>query len=123
MACSLEALFRSHYEPLCALTGRYVSCPDGAGDVVQDVFTRLWERPALWHGCKDSRRFLYVAARNRALQHQAHNQFVEGHFEYGSFQRNEVTIPTAEIVVRDLVLLGGPRRQNGLAPDEREDLP
>lgn len=49
--------------------------------------------------------------------------FVEGHLEYGSFRRNEVTIPTAEIVVRDLVLLGGPRRQNGLAPDEREDLP
>jgi RNA polymerase sigma-70 factor, ECF subfamily len=74
MACALEGLFRSHYEPLCELAGRYVGCPDGAEDVVQDVFTRLWERPALWQACREPRRYLYVAVRNRALQHRAHRQ-------------------------------------------------
>src|SRR5215208_8150344 len=32
--------------------------------------------------------------------------YIEGRIEYGSFERNGVTIPTAEVVVGDLVLLG-----------------
>ena len=35
--------------------------------------------------------------------------FVEGRMEYDSYERNGETIPTAEITVRDLVLLGSPR--------------
>lgn len=34
--------------------------------------------------------------------------YVEGRMEYDSFERNGVTIPTAEVVVRDLVMLGSP---------------
>ena len=33
--------------------------------------------------------------------------YVEGRMEYGSFEKNGVTIPTAEVQVRELVLLGG----------------
>lgn len=34
--------------------------------------------------------------------------YVEGRMEYDSFERNGVTIPTSEVVVRDLVMLGSP---------------
>jgi single-strand DNA-binding protein len=34
--------------------------------------------------------------------------YVEGRMEYDSFERNGVTIPTAEVHVRELVLLGAP---------------
>jgi single-strand DNA-binding protein len=34
--------------------------------------------------------------------------YVEGRMEYDSFERNGVTIPTAEVHVRELVLLGMP---------------
>jgi single-strand DNA-binding protein len=34
--------------------------------------------------------------------------YVEGRMEYDSFERNGVTIPTAEVQVRELVLLGTP---------------
>jgi single-strand DNA-binding protein len=34
--------------------------------------------------------------------------YVEGRIEYGSFEKNGVTIPTAEVHVRELVLLGTP---------------
>lgn len=33
--------------------------------------------------------------------------YVEGRMEYGSFEKNGVTIPTAEVQVREVVLLGG----------------
>lgn len=35
--------------------------------------------------------------------------YVEGRMEYDSFEKNGVTIPTAEVQVRELVMLGGPR--------------
>jgi single-strand DNA-binding protein len=34
--------------------------------------------------------------------------YVEGRMEYDSYERNGVTIPTAEVQVRELVLLGSP---------------
>ncbi len=35
--------------------------------------------------------------------------YVEGRMEYDSFERNGITIPTAEVQVREFVMLGGPR--------------
>ena len=46
--------------------------------------------------------------------------YVEGRIEYDSFEKNGVTIPTAEVSVRELVLLGGPR-SNGHTDEDGED--
>ena len=35
--------------------------------------------------------------------------YVEGRMEYDSYEKNGVTIPTAEVAVRELVLLSAPR--------------
>ena len=50
--------------------------------------------------------------------------YVEGRIEYDSFEKNGVTIPTAEVTVRELLLLGAPKNGNGQvdeADDEDED--
>ncbi|HUG01590.1 MAG TPA: single-stranded DNA-binding protein, partial [Longimicrobiales bacterium] len=36
--------------------------------------------------------------------------YAEGRMDYDSFERNGVSVPTAEVTVRELVLLGSPRR-------------
>lgn len=36
--------------------------------------------------------------------------YVEGRIEYGCFERHDIVIPTTEIVVHDLVLIGTPGR-------------
>jgi single-strand DNA-binding protein len=46
--------------------------------------------------------------------------FVEGRMEYDSYERNGETIPTAEITVRDVVLLGSPRNASGEVGAEEE---
>jgi single-strand DNA-binding protein len=46
--------------------------------------------------------------------------YVEGRMEYDSFEKNGVTIPTAEVHVRELVMLGGPGRQVDEAAEEDE---
>ena len=44
--------------------------------------------------------------------------YVEGRIEYDSFEKNGVTIPTAEVTVRELVMLGAPRNGDS---EEAED--
>lgn len=47
--------------------------------------------------------------------------YVEGRMEYDSYERNGMTIPTAEIAVREIVLLGGPRAAASDADDEGKE--
>jgi single-strand DNA-binding protein len=48
--------------------------------------------------------------------------YVEGRIQYDSYERDGVTIPTAEVVVRELVMLGSAagRNLNGTALDAAE---
>lgn len=48
--------------------------------------------------------------------------YVEGRIEYDSFEKNGVTIPTAEVHVRELVMLGGPRAAAAAADAETEEI-
>lgn len=49
--------------------------------------------------------------------------YVEGRMEYDSFEKNGVTIPTAEVVVRELVMLGAGTGRSAAASvaDAEED--
>lgn len=49
--------------------------------------------------------------------------YVEGRMEYDSFERNGETIPTAEITVREVVLLGSPREAGSGGSDDEDDMP
>lgn len=47
--------------------------------------------------------------------------YIEGRIEYGSFEKNGVTIPTAEIRVQELVMLGPPGRAPGAEAEAEEE--
>ena len=46
--------------------------------------------------------------------------YVEGRIEYDSFEKNGVTVPTAEVMVRELVLLGAPNGRSSEVEDVEE---
>lgn len=48
--------------------------------------------------------------------------YVEGRMEYDSFERNGVTIPTAEVQVRELVLLGTPSARTEVTELEETEI-
>lgn len=58
-------LFRSLHAPVLAYAESFVS--DGADDLVQDVFIRLWENRASIDPQPSIRAYLFTAVRNRAL--------------------------------------------------------
>jgi RNA polymerase sigma-70 factor (ECF subfamily) len=70
----LESLFRAHYEALCRFVQRYVSEADLAEELVQDLFLRLAEGAESTPELSVSRAYLYIAARNRAIQHIRHRR-------------------------------------------------
>ena len=47
--------------------------------------------------------------------------YVEGRIEYDSFEKNGVTVPTTQVVVRELVLLGA-TQNNASAPREDDEV-
>lgn len=48
--------------------------------------------------------------------------YIEGRMEYDSFEKNGVTIPTAEVQVRELVLLGAPISRAEVEEEEEEEV-
>ncbi len=47
--------------------------------------------------------------------------YIEGRMEYGSFEKNGLTIPTADVHVRELVMLGSPSGRFTETGAEEED--
>jgi single-strand DNA-binding protein len=67
-----------------------------------------WHRLTLWDG---------LAQLAEEYVRKGDRLYVEGRMEYDSFEKNGVTIPTAEVLVRELVMLGSPggaRIDNGV---------
>ena len=68
-ALIFRRLFETYAEALRRYAGRLVRSRETAEDVVQDVFLRLWR---VWDRVEigpDTRAYLYVATRRRALNH------------------------------------------------------
>ena len=65
----IEDLFRYNYRPLCMYALHYLQDTDLVDDVVQECFTTLWEKLEQGSQVADRRAYLYVAVRNRCLDH------------------------------------------------------
>ena len=76
-----HSLFVSHYEPLCRYAGRLLRDPEQAGDIVQDVFVRLWERRLEWDAERAAAPYLYRAVRHRTFDLAKHRGVVRRHAE------------------------------------------
>ena len=66
---AFEALFRALAPGLCALVTRYVKSRQIAEELVQDLFFDLWNRRARLVVDQAITSYLFVAARNRALNY------------------------------------------------------
>jgi RNA polymerase sigma-70 factor (ECF subfamily) len=72
LAC-FEKLFLENWDPLCRYAFHYVRSTDDAEEVVQRVFTRIWENRSEWSVRGSVHDYLYLAARNASFDHLRHS--------------------------------------------------
>ncbi len=65
-----DQLFRSFYAPLCFFAERFVGSKADAEDIVQALFTRLWNKAAVFESGGHAQAFLYRATHNACVDFQ-----------------------------------------------------
>jgi single-strand DNA-binding protein len=70
-----------------------------------------WHRLTLWDRLAEVAEEEYVRKGDRL--------YIEGRMDHGSFEKNGVTVPTADVTVHELVLLGSPGHRT---PEEEAEL-
>jgi single-strand DNA-binding protein len=70
-----------------------------------------WHRLTFWQGAAET---------VERLVRRGHRLYVEGRIEYGAYDREGVSIPTADVVVQEFVLLDG-RGSSGDDGDGRDE--
>ena len=83
---AFEALYRYYYAPLLRFITGIVGSAVEAEGIYQDLFLDLWDRRATWQPPGTIKSYLYIVARNRAIDHLRHQQ-VERDWETDERQR------------------------------------
>ncbi|WP_159456236.1 RNA polymerase sigma-70 factor [Chitinophaga eiseniae] len=66
---AFDGLFMDMYPALCLLSNRIVGDESAAKDIVSEVFLQLWKTREFLNEVKSISAYLYVATRNRSLNH------------------------------------------------------
>jgi len=93
---SFEFLFKKYYLSLARFAWRYVGSKAIAEELVQELFTNLWEKREELDTAGSVRSFLYKSARNLSLNHLKH-QGVKNKYDHQWMAQKE----NPEIEFRD----------------------
>lgn len=94
---AFELLFKEYYLPLTRFAWRYVHSKAVAEELVQELFTILWEKREDWNQQKGSiRSYLYKSVRNLSLNYIKH-QNVKKQYDHQWMEQKE----NPEIQFRD----------------------
>jgi RNA polymerase sigma-70 factor (ECF subfamily) len=77
-----EDFFRSLYQPLCFYALKYVSVPDTAEEIVQDLFYTLWEKREELTITTSLKAYMYTATHNRCMKFLDHRQIEQKYEKY-----------------------------------------
>lgn len=69
-----EMVFHEHYRPLCAFARTFLTDPDEAEEVVQNVFVALWEKRNTLEVEASLRSYLFRSVRNACLNRLKHDK-------------------------------------------------
>lgn len=67
-----EQVFHTHYAALCRFSMQYLSDPEEAREVVQELFLVLWEKRQQVEISSSLKSYLYQSTRNKCLNHLKH---------------------------------------------------
>lgn len=76
---AFKIVFDSYYKGLFFFTKKYLTDDAEVEDLLQEVFTMLWEKKDTLQDALSVKAFLYVSARNKALNEIRHKKVVDEH--------------------------------------------
>jgi RNA polymerase sigma-70 factor, ECF subfamily len=79
---AFEALFRAHYAVLCGFARKFVADSETAEELVQELFTQMWDRRATLNPETSLKAYLFTAIRNSCLNHLKHLAVKSRHQEH-----------------------------------------
>jgi len=66
---TMKELYELFFIPLCSYSNKYVKNHDVSGDIVQEVFIKIWEKRKDFRSIQALRTFIYIATRNASFNY------------------------------------------------------
>ena len=93
---AFEQLFRRYYQPMMRFVWGYVKCEAIAEELVQELFTKIWENRKTLNINRSVKAYLYTSARNMSLDYLKH-KVVENAWEQEKKALHLDTLPESTI--------------------------
>lgn len=90
-------VFHKLYSPLCSFAFKYVEDHSLVEDIVQEVFSKVWQQSSEIKIRTNVESYLYGAVRNACLNHIKHAKIVERHLVYESRKTDYTEVDFLEI--------------------------
>lgn len=101
---SFEHLFNTYWDSLYQYTARVLCSEADAQDLIQDLFTDLWERRHTLHINSHIRYYLFSAARKMILRKFRDEGVKERHLEkFGQYEEHGSELTMSIIIHRDII--------------------
>ena len=111
---NFETLFKQHYQQLCSYAFTFLKDAESSEDVVQELFSKIWEKQKLEIGATQLKYYLFTAVRNNCitrLQKNKKNYFEELKDEDATdemkifLEKNEEAAQPKELIAKAMELL------------------
>jgi len=99
-----DELYEKYYQPLLFFAVKCLGTTEGAADVVQDCFIKLWQLRQGLNQIVSIRNYLFTMVRNRCTD-LLHNKSRSSKLEQDWQHHQESTVATAELVAIDRDIL------------------
>lgn len=115
---AFETLFYDYYDRLAYYAFQFLKDKDGAEDVVQELFSKLWINKEKLRVENSINAYLYGAVKNACLNHLKHQKIKEVYIssavftiEYDNYAANEIDAKDLEQLIQSCIVDLPPKRQ------------
>lgn len=98
---AFKSIFDRHYKPLCAFGCRYIKDAFVTEDLVQEVFSSLWEKKSDFNHENAIKSYLYTSVRNKCLNHLKHKAVLQKHEERLIYELESQSFFTQHLIEED----------------------
>ncbi|MCD7977635.1 MAG: RNA polymerase sigma-70 factor [Tannerellaceae bacterium] len=108
-------IYRIYFPRLVRFSQTYLSSPEEAENIVQDIFLYLWEHPALLASLKNRNAFLFTMVKNRCIDHLRNRMLLQNLSEVDekelkfklyslqSFEENNLSETEIESIIQEAI--------------------